>query len=96
MKIAFCGMEFEVDNFPQYQDIRHAKELSCECNYSSVLRDTFEIIGYCDTQHGYMAVFECSKCFEKYRYHINTTGRYNIEEFKKDLGLMLYLQNTRK
>ena len=54
------------------------------------------LIGWCDTNAGFMCVFECPICFEKFRYHISTTGRWDKEKFYEDFALHFYLQSTRK
>ena len=40
------------------------------------------IVGWCETSIGYMGIFECPHCFNKYRFHC-TIGTYNadIDEF---------------
>lgn len=76
----------------QYQHIPYAKHLGCECGYASYgRRHSYDIVGYADTKHGYMAVFQCPKCNESYRHHISTTGRYNLQKFIEDLKLQFYL-----
>ena len=95
MIIEFLEYKFNVPLIPQYEDIRQTKNMLCQCGYSDYHINKFNLIGYCDTQQGFMAVFECEKCGEKYRHHINTIGRYNLKEFKDDLGLALYLINDK-
>ena len=93
MTIHFGNKTFEVDQILQYETIRHSKDLKCECGYSDFsLRNSYNIIGYCDTPQGFIVVFECPECFEKYGHHISSTGRYNLEAFKNDLGLKLHLK----
>ena len=93
MNIIFGNETFKINQISQYEIIRHSKELRCECGASDFEhRNTYDIVGYCDTPQGFMVMFECSKCFEKYRHHISSTGRYNLEAFKNDLGLKLHLK----
>ena len=95
MKIEFIDNIFELDLYPQYEDIRQSKDMKCLCTYSDYTINRFNMIGYADTTHGYMAVFECKKCGEIYRHHIGSNSRNTIEGFKKDAGLALYLKLTR-
>lgn len=95
MTIQFLDKEFELNNYTQYESIRQSKDLKCECGYSNYLSKNFIMVGYCNTNYGYMGVFECPVCFEKYRHHINTKDRYSEESFKNDVGLVLYLQYNR-
>lgn len=93
MIITFDKDIFDVPEISQYEDVRHNKEFHCECGYSNLLHNyNAIIIGYCRTNVGHMPIFECPKCFEKYRHHINTIGRYNLDMFKDELGLILHLQ----
>lgn len=95
MVINFGDEVFILKNFPQYDDIRQTKDFLCKCGYSDYHIDRFKMIGYCETQQGFMAVFECEKCGEKYRHHIGSTSRYSKKGFKDDAGLALFLQLTR-
>lgn len=91
MTISFINETYKIAELSQYQSIRYSKELSCECGHANFFhKETFNTIGYVNTPSGYMIVNECAKCFEKYRHHIGTTGRYDIEIFKNELGLILY------
>lgn len=94
MVIILNNETFVINQIPQYESIRYSKDLRCECGSSDYMfRNTYNIVGYCDTPQGYMAVFECVKCFEKYRHHISAgSGRFNLKEFKNDLVLKLYLK----
>jgi len=93
MEINFENDVFEVDCIVQFDDIPYSKSLNCGCGYADITNTlSYGIVGYVDTKHGYMVVFSCPKCFEKYRHHIGTKGRYDINEFKNELGLILHLQ----
>lgn len=83
----------------QYQDILISKDMACpECNGSSQFDYAIDNrmaeptpIGWCDTEYGFMACFECPKCFTKYRFHISTTGRNDIDQFYADFALLVHL-----
>ena len=83
----------------QYQDIPIVKDMECpDCHKSDVNGFDHEYakpIGWCDTQTGFMEVFECPRCYSKFRCHIDTTGRYNEDTFYGDFGLMYFLYNKR-
>ena len=91
--------EFEDIKITQYQDIPISKDMGCpECGGSNQFNYSFDKsvveptpIGWCDTEHGFMAVFECPKCFTKFRFHINSTGRNNQDEFYGDFALLVHL-----
>ncbi len=91
--------EFKGMKITQYGDIPVSKDMACpECNGSSQFDYLFDDrfaeptpIGWCDTEYGFMAVFECPKCYTKYRFHISTTGRNNIDEFYGDFALLVHL-----
>ena len=60
----------------QYEGIHYAGDLNCpHCDKSGFFDGYGEtrvkpnVIGWCDTDIGYMAVFECPVCFEKFRFH---------------------------
>ncbi len=96
MKIDFDGGVFQLDEYPQPEDIRYSKDFKCECGKIDFLAEGAAPVGYCNTNNGYMAVFECPHCFEKSRFHIQTTGRYDLNDFKFEVALMLDLQYARQ
>ena len=91
--------KFKQMKISQYQDILISKDMTCPaCNGSSQFSYSFDSnmaeptpIGWCDTEYGFMAVFECPKCFTKYRFHISTTGRYDQDQFYGDFALLVNL-----
>jgi hypothetical protein len=95
MIIKFGDRVFELEEFIFYEDIRYSRDFNCNCGYSDFTKEKFNMIVYCNTNYGYMGVFNCPKCYEYYRHHINSTGRYSEVEFKNDVGLILFLQLTR-
>lgn len=91
-KSIFDGMKMA-----QYQDIPIVKDMECpDCHKSDVggfFHERAKPIGWCDTQTGFMGVFECPHCFSKFRCHISTTGRYNEDTFYSDFALVHYMYN---
>lgn len=85
---------------PQYEGIPIVKDMEWpECHKSDIngfSKDCAKPVGWCDTQNGFMAIFECQHCFAKFRCHINSTGRYSEESFYQDFELMYFLYDTRK
>lgn len=81
--------------YSQYDDIPVVKDLECpNCHQSNdweMQKREPKPVGWCDTVNGFMMIAECPFCFAKFRYHINTTGRYNQHEFYDDFALRLYL-----
>lgn len=104
MKEEIVQMLKEIKEFPQYDTITYTKDFVCpDCGgsgdgYHHVPGDGYvrlpdaTFIGWCSTTHGYMMVFECSKCFTKFRYHNSTTARNNWDDFVKEMWLVWHLQ----
>ena len=96
--------EFEHMKIAQYQDIFVSKDMACpECNGSSQFSFSYDKnmaeptpIGWCETEYGFMACFECPKCFTKYRFHISTTGRWDKDLFYRDYALLFHLYKYHK
>jgi len=94
--------EFQQMKITQYADIIVSKDMACpECNCSNLFSYSFDSrvveptpIGWCDTEHGFMACFECPKCFTKYRFHISTIGRNELDRFYADFALLVYLYRS--
>lgn len=85
----------------QYESIPVVKDMSCpECHQSEVDGTPPNVyatpIGWCETPSGFMGVFECPKCFAKFRCHIDSTGRCYAEEFYDDFALLHYLYYRRQ
>lgn len=77
----------------QWESIKYTSDFNCpHCNKSGffdVYREKKErpnIVGWCESNIGYMGVFECPICFEKYRFH-STIGVFDadIDEFNRYL-----------
>lgn len=87
--------------FPQYEDFPYAADLECpNCGKSgfydynnSAKHEKPNLIGWCETNIGYMAVFECPECGQKFRFH-TTVGTWtaDIEEF--DYYLYFYAERS--
>jgi hypothetical protein len=98
------NMFSDLKEFVQYQSIPISKSFVCpNCRKSGdgfyhvpgkgyIELPKSKLIGWCNTNSGYMMVFECTECFEKYRYHNCTTERYNFDKFKEELWLVWILQ----
>ena len=86
----FENKSFDINEISQLDDIPYQKSLSCGCDYADYINtNSYNVIGYASTDYGYMAVFECPKCHQQYRHHINSTGRYDFDEFM-DMLLLIY------
>ena len=75
----------------QYESIPYAGDLCCQdCgegnfeNYGEPGYDSHApiAVGWCDTPYGFMGVFECPICHNKFRFH-STIGTWiaNLDEF---------------
>lgn len=91
--------EFDKLKVLQYEAVPVSKGLDCpECHRSSdwdMSMPDPKPVGWCETKQGFMMIAECPFCFTKFRYHINTTGRYNLEEFFDDFALRLFMYNRK-
>lgn len=101
-------MMSELREFTQYEAIEYTRDFICpECGGSGdgfhhvpgegyISLPEAKLIGWCSTPNGYMMVFECPKCFKKFRYHNTTTGRNRFDSFKEDMWLVWHLQTYKK
>ena len=82
---------------PEYRHIPWMKDFSCpDCGkneWSSMDGWKARPIGWCNTEEGYMCIFECPACFAKMRWHISTTGRWSEEMFLGDLWCVMMTGN---
>ena len=87
-----------IPKFPQYEDFPYAGDFECpECGKSGFFEydwnDTHVkplLVGWCETNIGKMAVFECPECHQKFRFHC-TIGTWiaDIDEFDSIAKLSL-------
>lgn len=70
----------------QWQSIPYVSDFMCpECGQCSIAFDADikpNLVGWCDTPRGFMMVFECPKCFSKFRCHCNTGDKTDKERFE--------------
>lgn len=86
-----------IKKFPQYEDIPYARDFICpNCDKSGFDTNNNQLekpilIGWCETNIGYMGIFECPKCGQKFRFHC-TIGTWiaDIEDF--DYYLYFYAE----
>lgn len=97
MKIDFLGRQFYLREYPQHKDIPYNKSCACDnCGYANFFkRKTYDIVGYCSTSIGYMAIFECLQCGEKYKHHVSP-DKYDLDDFKESIGMTLKLKSKDK
>jgi len=78
-----------IPKFPQWEDIEYAPDFVCpECGKSGVgsaAENKMNLIGWCETYNGYMAILECPLCHTKYRFHPHLTW-FDLDEFDFYLG----------
>ena len=76
---------------PQYEDIPYAADLCCQdCgkgnfeDYGTPKADMNSpiAVGWCETDYGYMGVFECPQCHSKFRFHCGGKFNSDIDEFE--------------
>lgn len=95
MKIEFINEVYDLPLFAQYESIPYERSCGCRCGHGSVLNThSYKLVGYCETNHGFMGIMECNACLSKHRHHVAGFGnRYDVEEFKDDASLVLHLQS---
>ena len=79
---------------PQYENIPYAKDLNCQrCGRSGFVDSDTKpnIVGWCETNIGYMIVFECPICYERYRFH-GTIGTWIADANEFDFHLYRFAQ----
>jgi len=74
---------------PDYESIPYAIDYTCQhCGLSGTDMEATafrpDLVGWCDTPSGYMAVFECPRCFEKFRFHPHFE-RHDFDIFNEKL-----------
>lgn len=78
---------------PQWEAIPYNADLQCECGESGFAswQQLPKLIGWCDTPRGYMAVFECPVCFEKFRFHVaSDSAKWELDDLERGLHLFAY------
>ena len=79
----------------QWESIEYAPDFICpECGKSAIKGNNLymqpvlekpDLVGWCETNNGYMAVFECPCCHSKYRFHPHMT-LFDADQFDFYLG----------
>lgn len=72
----------------QWESIPYARDFRCqECGkhhrFESMIETDLKakIVGWCNSDYGYMLVFECPHCFSKFRFHTTHDNKFNIDDF---------------
>lgn len=72
----------------QWESIYYAPDYICpKCGKSGhprYINKKAKLIGWCETNNGFMAVFECTECFEKFMYHPQL-NRFELKDFDDSL-----------
>ena len=84
--------------FNNWEAIPYASDMNCpNCGESGLfdcLDKTIEkpnLLGWCETNAGFMMVLECTKCFEKFRIHGHALDRFDLDTF--DFYINVYLDD---
>ena len=99
LKLNFLDNIYNVRQFYHYEDIPYNKSCGCDscgkADFSKI--NTYNVIGYCDTNIGYQGIFECSnpECGEVYRHHVSDE-KFDIDDFKEKMGMLLNRQERIK
>lgn len=84
----------------QWESVEYAPDFVCQkCGGSGHplhAENKVSLVGWCDTPNGIMVVFECSKCFERFRYHpqIDRFSMKDFDETVKDYIEVGYYANS--
>ena len=82
--------------YPQYESFPYTRDLECpNCSKSGFNPigdfENANLIGWCETNIGYMGIFECIVCGQKFRFHCTIgTWTADIDEF--DFYLYFYAE----
>ena len=81
-----------IDKLPQMDAsvAEMVKDFTCpECRKSYVNETTPtskpNMVGWCETEYGYMIILECPFCFAKFRTHANTGDKFDLGDFESAL-----------
>lgn len=76
----------QLEKYVEYENIPYVGDYHCICGesgffnlYKRLIKPL--IIGWCDTPRGFMIVFECPVCGQKFRTHASL-DRFDFEAFK--------------
>lgn len=78
----------------QWETIPYSAGLNCKCGRCDLAYAAWDkegryikanIIGWCETSWGLMAVFECPECHYKFRCHTSTGSKFDMDEFEQGL-----------
>ena len=77
---------------PQWESIPYNPWLDCDCGEAGFgsNKEKLKLVGWCDTDFGYMGVFECPCCFAKLRFHM-ASDRFRFELPALERGLRCYM-----
>ena len=53
-----------------------------QCELSPRSQSKPNLVGWCETEWGYMAVLECPHCFTKFRTHAASVDKFDFAEFE--------------
>ena len=72
------------------------------CNKSGIdypYLDRPKLVGWCDTDWGYMMIVECPHCFAKYRFHGTAVNQQDLTSFEAAIRSYIiaeYFSNSEK
>lgn len=78
----------------QWESVPYSAGLRCHCGRCDLAYVCFDntgeyikgdIIGWCETSSGFMAVFECPECHSKFRCHASIGNKFNEDDFEQGL-----------
>lgn len=86
-----------IHNLPKIESsgIEYSPGLDCpSCKHDFINDDINKLkklVGFDETDRGFLGVFECTKCFLKFKHHL-AIAIYNKAAFKSAAGIKLWLQ----
>ena len=73
----------------------YSGSFSCtNCNKSGIdypYLDKPKLVGWCETDYGFMMIVECPHCFQKYRFHGTTSYRERVDLYAFNHAIHLYV-----
>ena len=76
----------------QWQSIPYSAGLNCKCGKCDLAYVCFDhsnkyikaiAVGWCDTDYGFMGVFECPECHSKFRCHCGNHDKFDLSDFEE-------------
>ena len=78
----------------QWRSIPYSAGLNCRCGKCDLAYVCFDsdhqyikaiAVGWCETDYGFMGVFECPECHSQFRCHCGNHDKFDLNDFEEGL-----------